>query len=92
MVDGVDYTIKVSNEKGKRITELKYNGNDVKDEDIFTLSLNNYRASCGGNFFMFKDAKIIKTIQEDMVEVILEYLSKHKKVVVNHSENIKVIK
>lgn len=92
MVDGVDYTIKVSNEKGKRITELKHNGNDVKDEDIFTLSLNNYRASCGGNFFMFKDAKIIKTIQDDMVEVILEYLSKHKKVVVNHIDNIRVIK
>ena len=41
---------------------------------------------------MFKDATVIKTIQEDMVEVILEYLSKHKKVVVNHSDNIKVIK
>ena len=91
MVDGVDYTIRVSNEKGKRITELRYQGKDVKDDDIFTLSLNNYRASGGGNFFMFKDAKLVKEIQEDMVEVIIEYLSKHKRVEVNHRDNIKVI-
>ena len=91
MVDGVDYKIRVSNDKGKRITELRYQGKDVKDDDIFTLSLNNYRASGGGNFFMFKDAKLVKEIQEDMVEVIIEYLSKHKRVEVNHRDNIKVI-
>ncbi|MGN1405978.1 MAG: bifunctional metallophosphatase/5'-nucleotidase [Erysipelotrichaceae bacterium] len=91
MVDGVDYTIKVSNEKGNRITDLRYKDKNVRDDDIFTLSLNNYRASGGGNFFMFREARIVKEIQEDMVEVILEYLSKHKKVEVNHRDNIKVI-
>ena len=40
---------------------------------------------------MFKDAKLVKEIQEDMVEVIIGYLSKHKRVEVNHRDNIKVI-
>ena len=91
MVDGVEYTIVVSNKRGERITDLKYKGKDVEDDDIFTLSLNNYRASGGGNFFMFKEARIIKEIQEDMVDVILEYLAKHKQVRVDHHNNIKVI-
>ena len=92
MVDGIDYTIKVSNPKGHRITEIKYHGKSVEDEDIFTLALSNYRSGGGGNFFMFKGCKKVKDIQTDMVTLISEYLLREKKVTLNHYENIKVIK
>lgn len=92
MVDGVEYAIKVSNPVGNRIVELTRNGNRVNDDDILTLSLNNYRASGGGNFFMFKDVRIVSEIQDDMVSVICNYLLKYKKVEVKHQNNIKVIK
>lgn len=91
MVDGIEYTIKVSNEIGHRIIELYYQGNKVKEDDIFTLVVSNYRAAGGGNYFMFKEAKIIKDIQVDMVSLISDYLAIHKELYVNHQDNIKVI-
>ena len=37
MVDGIDYTIKVSNPVGSRITRLEYQGAPVTDDMSFTL-------------------------------------------------------
>ena len=91
MVDGIDYVIKVSNPVGERIIEMKYNGKDIKEDDVFTLSLSNYRAAGGGNFFMFKDCKRVLEIQEDMVTLMSNYLIDEKEVYLNHKENIKVI-
>ncbi|MDD5792048.1 MAG: bifunctional UDP-sugar hydrolase/5'-nucleotidase [Erysipelotrichaceae bacterium] len=91
MVDGVDYVIKVSNPPGERIISLKYQRSDVKDDDSFLLAINNYRASGGGNFLMFKDCEVVREIQDDMVNVIGNYLLKHPKVKVEHHDNIEVI-
>ena len=92
MIDGVDYTIKVSNPRGSRIIKMTYQGKDVKDDDSFTMSVNNYRAMGGGNFTMVKDAPVVKEIQEDMVETIMEYFIKNNPVKLNHKDNITVVK
>lgn len=91
MVDGITYTIKVSNVIGQRIIDLKYRGKDVKENDTFTLALSNYRASSGGDYFMFKKAEIVKEIQTDMVTLIADYLQSHRPLSLKHEENIKVI-
>lgn len=64
-IDGVTYEIDVTqapkydfdgnliNENSSRIINLKYNGNDVKDDDEFLIMTNNYRSSKGGNFYIF---------------------------------------
>lgn len=92
MVDGVDYTIKVSNPRGSRIIELKYEGQDVKDTDEFTLAVNNYRAMGGGNYKMIADAETLQEIQEDMQDTIMQYFLDHPEVEVHHKDNITVIK
>lgn len=92
MVDGVDYIIKVSNPRGERIIELTYNGKEVNDDDEFTLAVNNYRAMGGGNYRMIADSETLQEIQEDMQDTIMQYLLDHPEVVVNHRNNIKVIK
>ncbi len=40
--------------------------------------MNNYRASGGGDYHMFKDKPIVKEIQQDMVELISNYIQKHQ--------------
>lgn len=46
MFDGVTYDVDVSKEPGSRITNLKWpNGNLVKDDEVFVLAVNNYRAN-----------------------------------------------
>ena len=91
MLDGVEYEIKVSNPRGHRITKLTRNGIDIKDDDIFTLCINNYRAAGGGDFTSIKNARTLKEIQRNVVEVIAEYIEKHKVIDFEEIHNIKVV-
>lgn len=46
MFAGVNYEINIANEPGSRIENLTWpDGTPVKDEDVFTIAVNNYRAS-----------------------------------------------
>ena len=90
MVDGIFYTIKASNKKGERITSLIFNGKEVKEDDEFTLCVNNYRASGGGNFYMIKNAPTIKEISASMVDILANYIIKNKEINFDSIDNIKV--
>lgn len=48
--DGFSYVIDASRPVDSRITSMTYNGVEVKDTDTFTVVLNNYRFTGGGNF------------------------------------------
>ncbi|MCB2290716.1 5'-nucleotidase C-terminal domain-containing protein [Clostridium sp. CS001] len=46
MLSGVKYDVDISKEPGKRIVNLtRTNGTTIKDTDVLTLAVNNYRAS-----------------------------------------------
>lgn len=91
MLDGIEYTICVSNPIGSRITSLTRDGMDIADDDVFTLAVNNYRASGGGNFNMIKTAPVVKEIQTSMVEILAEYIMKHPLIDFEPVNNIQVI-
>ncbi|MBQ6217124.1 MAG: bifunctional metallophosphatase/5'-nucleotidase [Erysipelotrichaceae bacterium] len=90
MLDGIEYTIKVSNPVGERIVSLTRNGIPVKDEDEFSLCINNYRAAGGGDYDMVKDAPTLQEIQRNVVEIIAEYIERHKVIDFTPVHNIKV--
>lgn len=91
MIDGISYTIDVSKPIKQRIISMKYQGNDVKEEDTFTLCISNYRASGGGDFDMLKDCETVKEYSESMVELLANYIMKNKVVDFEPVHNIKVI-
>ncbi|OON95344.1 MAG: hypothetical protein ATN31_11085 [Candidatus Epulonipiscioides saccharophilum] len=45
MFQGVDYKIDISQPAGSRIVDLMHNGQPLKDDDILTLAINDYRYS-----------------------------------------------
>ena len=92
MVDGIEYTIKVSNSVGHRITSLTYQGNDVTDDMEFTIVMNNYRAAGGGNYNMIKEAPTVSTDLSSMVELLANYIQEHKVIDFEPVNNITVIK
>lgn len=90
MLDGVEYTIKVSNAAGNRIVSLTRDGIPVKENDEFTVVMNNYRASGGGNYDMLKEAETVHEISASMVDLIAEYIMKHKVIQFEDVNNITV--
>ncbi len=90
MVDGITYTIKVSNSTGSRITELLYEGTPVQDTDEFTLAINNYRAAGGGNYHMIKNSPTVKEVNLSMVELLAQYITEHKVIDFEPVNNITV--
>ncbi len=90
MLDGVEYTIKVSNPINQRVISLTRNGVPVKDDDSFSLCVNNYRAAGGGDYDMIKNSPTIKEIQRNVVEIIAEYIEKVKVIDFEPVNNIKV--
>ncbi len=92
MYDGIEYEINLSNPMGERITYIRINGNDIDLESSFEVVMNNYRASGGGNFNMLEDAKIVKTIEQDVVDIIASYIIENKVIHLQGNENIKIVK
>ena len=54
MWEGIDYTIRVSNPIGSRIENVTYKGMTLDPDKTYQVVMNNYRASGGGDFYMFK--------------------------------------
>lgn len=92
MMDGLDYTIKVSNPVGSKIIDMKKDGKDFDLDHNYTLVVNNYRALGGGNFTMVSESPTIKEFPEEMGDIIYDYLKAHPVIKVNHHSNINIIK
>ena len=77
--DGFYYEISAKAPEGKRITKMTYNGEDVADDQIFTVVVNNYRYNGGGNYVKYLNDhgvpfeandpdRIIYSTQYDMIQ------------------------
>jgi len=91
MFDGIEYTIDVAKPSGERIVSLTYQGHKIADRDRFTLALNNYRASGGGEFTMYRGLKVVKELDTDIAELMTEYIIKNKVIEVDDPKNVSVI-
>ncbi len=92
MYDYIDYTIKVGNPKGSRITSLTINNEELDLDKFYTVVMNSYRSTGGGDYFFIKDAETVLDTQKEVIELLLDYILKEKHILIPHKENIKVIK
>lgn len=70
---GVDYIIDPTKPMGSRVVSLNRNGADVQETDEFTLCMNNYRYSGAGEYPMYPECPLVKEINVEMVELLMEY-------------------
>ncbi|MFC3039311.1 bifunctional metallophosphatase/5'-nucleotidase [Virgibacillus xinjiangensis] len=92
MWEGIEYTIDVAKPTGERIETITYHGEPLREEQTYQVVLNNYRASGGGNYDMFKGKPVLKEIQKDAVELIRNYFEKHPSVPATVRKNFYVKK
>lgn len=91
MWEGIDYTINVANPPGNRLENVSYHGEPLAEDNTYHVVLNNYRATGGGNYAMFKNKPVVKEIQRDTVELIGAYFEKHPTVKATLRKNFVVI-
>ena len=92
MYEGIDYTIEVSKPVGQRISQLRYQGVEVTDNQRLEIVVNHYRGVGGGNYGMFTESKILREVQVDMTELIADYLVQHPLIEATVNHNFTVLK
>ena len=50
--------------------------------------MNNYRASGAGGYEFFTECPVVKEVQIEMTEIIIDYFNKHKNVTVDKKKYI----
>lgn len=91
MLDGLEYTINVSKDRGSRVSNILFNGNPLKNDETLKVVMNNYRAAGGGNYTMVSSAPTLQDIQEEMVDILMEYIKNNSPIKVVHKTNINII-
>lgn len=71
---GIDYGFDISKPVGSRIAHLKYQGLSVKDDDLFTIALNSFRASGGGGYPWYRQCEVVSANQEELPSLLIEYI------------------
>lgn len=91
MWEGIEYELKISNPVGKRVTKLHFNGKPINPVRKFTVVMNSYRAAGAENFPMFKNKPVLKEIQMDMTELIVQELMDRIIIYAECNQNWRVI-
>ncbi|MCI2947013.1 bifunctional metallophosphatase/5'-nucleotidase [Staphylococcus caledonicus] len=74
---GMTYTIQVGQPIGQRVNNIKVGQKPLNPEEFYTICVNNYRAVGGGNYKMFANAPVIKDIQEEGAQILINFMTKH---------------
>lgn len=80
LLDGVEYAAEISRPRGSRLVSLTRKGKEIIEDDCFTIVLNNYRASGGGDYDMLSNLETVDEDLTDMVEIIAQYIEKNKEI------------
>lgn len=84
---GLTYEIDLSKEAQNRVVSMKKDNEPINMDDYYTIVLSNYRASNTAVYSAYKEAEVLKEINLDMSEVIMDYLQKREQIEVVDKSN-----
>jgi len=91
IAEGVTYDLDISKPIGQRIQNLQFRGKPVTPEQKFRLATNNYRVNGGGGYTMYKNAPVVYRSSEEIRELIIDWVEKHKEVPTEPTNNWRII-
>jgi 2',3'-cyclic-nucleotide 2'-phosphodiesterase/3'-nucleotidase len=91
IAEGVEYELDISKPIGQRIQKLRFRGQPVTPNQKFRLATNNYRVNGGGGYTMYKAAPVVYRSGEEIRELIIDWLERHKTVPTEPTNNWKLV-
>jgi 2',3'-cyclic-nucleotide 2'-phosphodiesterase (5'-nucleotidase family) len=91
IAEGVTYEIDLSKPFGQRIQNLKFKGQPVTPTQKLRVVTNNYRVSGGGNYTMYKGAPVVYRSSEEVRELIIDWVERHKTIPTQANNNWKIV-
>ncbi|ETT67881.1 bifunctional metallophosphatase/5'-nucleotidase [Paenibacillus odorifer] len=91
MWEGIQYELDTARPAGERVLHLLYRGQPIEDSKEYEVVMNNYRASGGGDYEMYKGKPIVQEIMIDISEIVTDYIEKHGQIEATCDHNWRVV-
>ncbi len=90
-LSGLEVTMDVRRPVGDRVTSMVYEGKELEEGRTLTLCMNNYRATGTGGYPFYAKCRLVKDQPTEISQMIIEYIDRHKYVVVDKRKWLHVI-
>jgi 2',3'-cyclic-nucleotide 2'-phosphodiesterase/3'-nucleotidase len=91
IAEGVTYTLNIAKPIGQRIENLQFQGKSLPPTQKFRLATNNYRVNGGGGYTMYRDAPVVYRSGEEIRELIIDWVERHKVIPTEPTNNWKIV-
>ncbi|HEY6186545.1 MAG TPA: 5'-nucleotidase C-terminal domain-containing protein [Pyrinomonadaceae bacterium] len=80
IAEGVTYELDITKPLGQRIRNLRFKGSPLDPAQKLRLVTNNYRVNGGGGYSMYKDAPVVYRSSQEIRELIIDWVERHKQI------------
>src|ERR1700735_2259990 len=87
---GVSYVIDLTQPVGQRIRDLTFHGAPLSADHKLRVAINNYRYTGGGGYSVYQGLPIVYRSEDEISELLVDYLARTKTVPVTAGGNWKI--
>ena len=80
---GIDYVIDTRRPVGERVTSVRLDGHEVADDEPVSVCVSSYRVCGTGGYDMLTGQKVLRDVQVDVADAIIDYITRHPSIVVD---------
>jgi 2',3'-cyclic-nucleotide 2'-phosphodiesterase / 3'-nucleotidase len=91
VAQGVTYDLDVTKPFGQRIQSLRFKGKPLSPIQKLRVVTNNYRVNGGGGYTMYKNAPVLYRSSEEVRELIIDWVEKHKMIPTETDNNWRIV-
>ncbi|MFN2510939.1 MAG: bifunctional UDP-sugar hydrolase/5'-nucleotidase [Pyrinomonadaceae bacterium] len=91
IAEGVTYVLDISKPLGQRIQDLRFRGKPLDPNQKLKLATNNYRVNGGGGYTMYKNTPVVYRSSEEIRELIIDWVERHKTIPAEPTNNWKIV-
>ena len=85
-ISGIEATIDLRKVPGERVSSILYRGEELAPDKTLTMCLHNYRASGAGGYEFYADCEIVREQPEEISELIIRYVDRHREITVDKTQ------